>query len=74
LAKAGVKIDSIQALEVDPLRPVAVPAGDFFQWIKNSTKGSVIVSLMGPPMLNETQLEQLGEVKPAIVAFCMRRW
>jgi hypothetical protein len=70
LTKAGVKIDSIQALEVDPLRPVAVPAGDFFQWIKNSTKGSVIVSLMGPPMLNEAQLVQLGEVKPAIVAFC----
>src|SRR5690242_9807238 len=39
LAKAGVKIDSLQALEVDPLRPVAVPAGDFFQWIKNSSKG-----------------------------------
>jgi hypothetical protein len=70
LAKAGVKIASLQALEVDPLRPVAVPAGDFFQWIKNSAKGSVIVSLMGPPVLNETQSAQLGEVKPAIVAFC----
>jgi hypothetical protein len=70
LAKAGVKTDSLQTLQVDPLRPVAVPAGDFFQWIKGSSKGSVIVSLMGPPLLDDTQTAQLGEVKPAIVAFC----
>src|SRR5579859_5757809 len=70
LTKAGVKIDSLQTLQIDPLRPVAVPPGDFFQWIKNATKGSVIVSLMGPPLLTDAQLAQLGEVKPAIVAFC----
>jgi hypothetical protein len=70
LAKAGVKIDSIEALQADPLRPMTVPAGDFFQWIKNSAKGNVIVSLMGPPILSDTQLAQLGEVKPAIIAFC----
>ncbi len=70
LAKAGVKIDSMQRIQIDPLRPLAVPAGDFFQWIKNSAKGSVIVSFMGPPALSETQSAQLGEVKPAIVAFC----
>lgn len=70
LGKAGVKIDSIQALKVDPLRPLAVPAGDFFQWIKSQAKGNVILSLMGPPILNEAQLAQLGEVKPAIIAFC----
>lgn len=70
LAKAGVKIDSIQTLQVDPLRPVAVPAGDFFQWINSAAKGSVIVSLMGPPVLSEAQSARLGEVKPAIIAFC----
>jgi hypothetical protein len=70
LAQAGVKLDSIQALQIDPLRPVAVPAGDFFQWIKKSARGDVVVSLMGPPMLNETQLAQLGEIKPSIIAFC----
>lgn len=70
LAKAGVHIESIQAIQVDPLRPVAVPAGDFFQWIKNASKDEVIVSLMGPPIFSEAQLSQLGEVKPAIIAFC----
>ena len=73
LAKAGVKIDSIQTIQVDPLRPLAVPTGDFLQWIKHSNPGSVIVSFMGPPLLDEAQSAQLGEVKPAIVAFCSGR-
>ncbi len=70
LSRNGVKIDALQSIEVDPLRPVSVPAGDFFQWITKSEKGSVIVSFMGPPMLNETQISQLGEIKPAIIALC----
>jgi hypothetical protein len=70
LAKAGVKIDSIQALQVDPLQPMSVPAGDFFQSIKSSGKGDVLVSFMGPPILTDTQVAQLGEIKPAIIAFC----
>jgi hypothetical protein len=70
LSKAGVKIDSVEAIQIDPLKPAAVPSGDFFQCIKNSANGSVIVSLMGPPVLTELQLAQLSPVKPAIVAFC----
>jgi hypothetical protein len=70
LAKAGVRIDSIQSIQVDPLRPLAVPAGDFLQWIKHSSKGDVIVSLMGPPIFSDAQLSQLDEIKPAIIAFC----
>jgi hypothetical protein len=30
----------------------------------------VIVSLMGPPVLSDTELKQLGEVKPTVVALC----
>jgi hypothetical protein len=70
LSGNGVKIDSIQTIEVDPLRPVSVPAGDFFHWINKAAKGSVLVSFMGPPVLNETQISQLGEIKPAIIALC----
>jgi hypothetical protein len=70
LAKAGLKIDSVQALQIDPLRPARVPGGDFFLWIKKASKGSVIVSFMGPPVLSEAQIAQLGEIQPGIVAFC----
>jgi hypothetical protein len=70
LAKARVKISSVETLQIDPLRPMAVPSGDFAQWIRHASKGSVIVSLMGPPVLNDIELSQLGEIKPSIVAFC----
>jgi hypothetical protein len=70
LGRNGVKIDSLELIQVDPLRPVSVPAGDFFQWINKSGKGNVLVSFMGPPVLNETQVARLGEIKPAIIALC----
>ena len=63
-------VPSLQALQVDPLRPVEVPPGDFFELIRKASKGSVIVSLMGPPLLSETQRRQLNEINPAIIAFC----
>ena len=70
LGKAHTAMPSVHALQVDPLRPVEVPAGDFYGIMKNTPKGSVIVSFMGPPMLTESQCAQLGENKPAVVAFC----
>ena len=70
LGKAHAAMPSVHALQVDPLRPVEVPAGDFYSILKNTPKGSVIVSFMGPPMLTVSQCAQLGENKPAVVAFC----
>lgn len=70
LARGGVKIDTFQAIQIDPLRPTMVPAGDFLQWIKKASANDVLVSFMGPPLFNDAQVAQLGEVKPAIVAFC----
>jgi len=70
IQQGGGSISSVQLLQVDPLRPVEVPGGDFFELIRKTPKGGVIVSLMGPPLLSETQRKQLGEINPAIVAFC----
>ena len=70
LGQAHAAMPSVHALQVDPLRPVEVPAGDFYGIIKNAPRGSVIVSFMGPPMLTASQCAQLGENKPAVVAFC----
>ena len=70
LRRSGLSVGTVQALQLDPLRPVEVPPGDFLELIRNSPKGSVIVSFMGPPLLNEAQRKQLGEIKPSIVAFC----
>jgi hypothetical protein len=71
LRKARVTVRGIQPIQVDPLRPVEVPPGDFQELIRKAPKGSVIISLMGPPpLLSTAQRQALEETKPAIVAFC----
>ena len=71
LREARVIVGSVQSLQVDPLRPVEVPSGDFQEMIGKAPKGSVIVSFMGPPpLLSSAQRRRLEETKPAIVAFC----
>jgi hypothetical protein len=73
LQTAHVSIDHVLALQVDPLRPVQVPPGDFLELIRKTSPDDVIVSFMGPPLLDEAQRGRLGQARPAIVAFCSGR-
>ena len=70
IRSAGAATLVVRPMQVDPLRPVAPPPGDFVDLIRKVPEGSVIVSLMGPPLLTEEQRSQLGEVRPKIIAFC----
>ncbi len=70
IRRAGVAIAATHLIELDPLRPVEVPPGDFFELIRRSPRERVIVSFLGPPLLLEEQRIQLGRVQPKIVAFC----
>ena len=70
LARSHISIASTQLLQTDPLRPVDVPSGDFFEMIRRAPAGHVIVSLLGPPLLTPEQRRRLGVIKPKIVAFC----
>ena len=74
LRRAHASISSIERLQVDPLRLIEVPSGDFQRWIHHAAAGDVIVSMMGPPLLTSEQRRQLGEIQPAIVAFCPGNW
>jgi len=65
LRKSGLTIGSLHLLEVDPLRPVEVPPGDFQLLIRQSPPGSVIVSFMGPPGLSSS-----SSFSSSIVALC----
>lgn len=69
LKRAGVLIRSVHLLQEDPLRPPQVPPGDFFELLRRGASGDVILSLMGPPLLNEEQRALLGTPKPKVVAF-----
>ena len=70
LAAARVTAVETHFLQVDPLRPIEVPPGDFSELIRKTPAGSVIVSFMGPPVLTEAQRVRLGNSRPAVVAFC----
>jgi hypothetical protein len=70
ILRAGAVIASTQEVQVDPLRPVEVPPGDFFELIRRAPAQNVIVSFMGPPLLTDAQRGKLGRIQPKIVAFC----
>lgn len=74
LRRAHASISDIERLQVDPLRLIEVPSGDFQKWIHHAAAGDVIVSMMGPPLLTSEQRRQLGEIQPAIIAFCPGNW
>jgi hypothetical protein len=68
--RLGATVLTTHAVQLDPLRPVEVPPGDFYELIRRAPAGHVIVSFLGPPVLAEEQRVRLGTVKPKIVAFC----
>lgn len=70
LRRAKVTLQTVQTFEEDPLRPVQVPPGDFFERLRRSKAGDVIVSFLGPPLLLEGQQAGLGPVAGKVVAFC----
>lgn len=57
-------------VQVDPLRPVEVPPGDFYEAIRRAKANDVIVSFLGPPILEPEQQEKLTGNKRKIVALC----
>lgn len=68
--QANARIGTVRPLEVDPLRLVEVPSGDFVSLLRRAKPGDVIVSLMGPPLLTPDDQRQLGPVRARVVAFC----
>jgi hypothetical protein len=57
-------------VQVDPLRPVEVPPGDFYEAIRRAKTNDVVVSFLGPPILEPEQQEKLTGNKRKIVALC----
>jgi hypothetical protein len=70
IKKSGVGVAEFHPIELDPLRPVQVPPGDFTDLIRRLPPTSVVVSFMGPPLIGDDQRAQIGEIKPKIVALC----
>jgi hypothetical protein len=67
--KSGASI-SPHPVQLDPLRPVEVPPGDFYEAIRRSKTNDVIVSFLGPPILEPEQQAKLEGSKRRIIALC----
>jgi hypothetical protein len=70
IQKAGARIDLHRVVKVDPLRVVAVPAGEYFDLLRKGKENDLIVSFLGPPQLSEDQLARLGGQRVKVVAVC----
>jgi hypothetical protein len=67
---SGKNISTTRLLKVDPLRITSVPPGDFFDLMRQAGNNDVIVSFLGPPVLNDEQLSRLAGKRPRILALC----
>lgn len=67
---AGKRVAFTNQIKLDPLRRMAVPPGDFFELLRRGGENDVIVSLLGPPVLEQPQLAKLGNKRPRVLALC----
>jgi hypothetical protein len=70
IKKSGKNVSATRSLKVDPLRVVSVPPGDFFDLMRQARSNDVIVSFLGPPLLSDEQVGNLGAKRPRILALC----
>jgi hypothetical protein len=70
IRKSGRAVSTMHLLKLDPLRLVSVPSGDFLELMRQAGNNDVIVSFLGPPLLNDDQLAKLGAKRPRVVALC----
>jgi hypothetical protein len=68
---AGKEIRLVQRIQLDPIRPTAVPPGDFYELLRRAPAGDVIISLLGPPLLQQEDRTKLGRPKACVVALCI---
>ena len=70
LKATGAKVASTNSIKIDPLRLMSVPGLDYLHILKAASDTDVVVSFLGPPVLNAAQLAQLSEQRPKVVAVC----
>ena len=70
LQKLHVTPAATNLVQLDPLRLVRVPPGEFVDLMRRQSEADVIVSFLGPPVLTAQQTARLGDKRPRIPAVC----
>lgn len=68
--KAQLPLGATNWMQLDPLRIVRVPPGDYLDILRRQKEGDVVVCFLGPPLLNADQRARLGDKKVRVVALC----
>jgi len=68
--KAKLMIAATNTFKINPILLVRVPPGDFVEILRRASESDVVVSFLGPPVLNPEQLARLGEPRPKVLALC----
>ncbi len=70
IQKAKLIIAATNIFKINPILLVRVPPGDFVEILRRASESDVVVSFLGPPVLNAEQLGRLGEPRPKVLALC----
>src|SRR6266571_2203840 len=67
--KAKLIIAATNIFKINPILLVRVPPGDFVEILRRASESDVVVSFLGPPVLNPEQQARLGEPRPKVLVF-----
>jgi hypothetical protein len=70
LRRANLSVAVTNIVKLDPGRVLRAPPGDFAEILRKQNDADVVVSLLGPPVLNPDQRVRAGDKRPKIVAVC----
>jgi len=70
LKKANLATAATILVKLDPLRLPRVPANQFYDVLRKYTEKDVVISLLGPPVLDPNQRANLPPKLPQVIAAC----
>jgi hypothetical protein len=71
LRRANQAVVLTNVIKIDPNRVLRAPPGDFADLLRKFTEADVVVSLLGPPVLNGDQKARVGDKRPKVIAACL---
>lgn len=70
IRRMGLLISARRRIRLDPLRAMTTPSGDFLDLLRKAGPNDVVVSFLGPVLLNDEQKELAASAKAAAILFC----
>ena len=73
IKRSSARLGSIRLIKQNPLRLVTLPPAIFLEALRKERDADVIVSFLGPPVLDDVRAASLHDKRPKIVALCSGR-